>query len=169
MKRDIVIFSALAALAVTAAFAALGFGSVRIGINEITGILAGHNAGTDNYQIIMKIRLPRVAFAMLVGGMLAVSGAMLQGIFKNPLVDPFITGISSGAALGASAAIVAGIFVIMLPAMAGAVMTIFAGLQDIHNLRQGEPVEPAFNRRNGGFHAVRRHFTARARYSTGTL
>jgi iron complex transport system permease protein len=103
---------------------ALGFGSVKIDIKEIISFLAGQGAGSDNYQIIMKIRLPRVVFAMLVGGMLAASGAMLQGIFKNPLVDPFITGISSGAALGASAAIVAGMSLIMLPAMAGAVITI---------------------------------------------
>jgi iron complex transport system permease protein len=124
MKRYMILFSVLAALAVAAAFMALGFGSVKIGIREIIGFLAGHDPASDNCQIIMKIRLPRVIFAMLVGGMLAVSGVMLQGIFKNPLVDPFITGISSGAALGASAAIVAGLSAIMLPAMAGAVLTI---------------------------------------------
>lgn len=124
MKKQIIVFAGLTLLSVLAAFTALAFGSVRIGLAEILGFFAGQGAGTDNYSIVMNIRLPRVLFAMLVGGMLAVSGAMLQGIFRNPLVDPFITGISSGAALGASAAIVAGLSAIMMPAMAGAVITI---------------------------------------------
>jgi iron complex transport system permease protein len=124
MKRQVMFFSLLAVLTAVAAFIALSFGSVRISPAEILDFFAGKNTASDNFQIIMKIRLPRVIFAMLVGGMLAVSGAMLQGIFKNPLVDPFITGISSGAALGASAAIIAGLSTIMFPAMAGAVITI---------------------------------------------
>lgn len=124
MKKQITVFSCLVILVVAAAFTALAFGSVKISLVEIIGFFMGKGTGSDNYQIIMLIRLPRVIFALLVGGMLAVSGAMLQGIFKNPLVDPFITGISSGAALGASAAIIAGLSSIMFPAMAGAVITI---------------------------------------------
>lgn len=59
--------------------------------------------------IIFQIRLPRIILGALVGAALAVSGATMQGLFKNPMADPFIIGISSGAALGASAAIFFGI------------------------------------------------------------
>lgn len=52
--------------------------------------------------IILDLRLPRVLLAALVGGGLAVTGAVFQGIFKNPLADPYVLGISSGAALGAA-------------------------------------------------------------------
>lgn len=58
------------------------------------------------YQtIIFEIRLPRILLAMIVGSALAVSGAVLQAIFRNPLVDSYILGISSGAAFGAALAI----------------------------------------------------------------
>ncbi|MBF7096877.1 FecCD family ABC transporter permease [Alkalibacter mobilis] len=56
--------------------------------------------------IVWSIRLPRVLLALLVGGGLAVCGASYQGIFKNPMADPFILGVSSGAALGATIGIV---------------------------------------------------------------
>ncbi|MEG0379358.1 MAG: iron chelate uptake ABC transporter family permease subunit, partial [Eubacterium sp.] len=56
--------------------------------------------------IIWNVRLPRVILGFLTGGALAVCGASYQGIFKNPMADPFILGVSSGAALGASIGIV---------------------------------------------------------------
>lgn len=59
--------------------------------------------------IFWAIRLPRVLLAVLVGAALAVSGALLQGVFRNPLADPGLIGVSSGAALGAVAVIVLGI------------------------------------------------------------
>jgi iron complex transport system permease protein len=59
--------------------------------------------------VLWSIRLPRVLLGALVGAGLAVSGALLQGVFRNPLADPGLIGVSSGAALGAVAVIVAGI------------------------------------------------------------
>jgi iron complex transport system permease protein len=59
--------------------------------------------------IIMQIRLPRILSAALVGAALAVSGAVYQGIFRNPMADPYVIGASSGAALGAALAIVLGL------------------------------------------------------------
>lgn len=59
--------------------------------------------------VLWAIRLPRVALGALVGGGLAVAGATLQGIFRNPLAEPGLIGVSSGAALGAVAAIVFGL------------------------------------------------------------
>ncbi|MGW0036498.1 FecCD family ABC transporter permease [Gordonia sp. NPDC003376] len=58
--------------------------------------------------ILWEVRMPRVALAALVGMMLAVAGAAYQGVFRNPLADPYLLGVSSGAGLGATIAIVAG-------------------------------------------------------------
>lgn len=57
-------------------------------------------------SIILDIRLPRIILAALVGGALSISGATLQGIFRNPLVDPFILGLSAGAAFGCALSVV---------------------------------------------------------------
>ncbi len=57
-------------------------------------------------MIIQQVRLPRTLLAIAVGGILAISGAVMQGLFRNPLADPGIIGVSSGAALGAAIAIV---------------------------------------------------------------
>jgi iron complex transport system permease protein len=62
-----------------------------------------------DYAILMKIRLPRVILAVLVGAALAISGAVFQGLLRNPLADPFILGISSGAGLGAILAVISGL------------------------------------------------------------
>lgn len=82
--------------------------------------------------IIMSLRLPRIFMAMLVGAGLSMSGVVFQGIFKNPLADPYILGISSGASLGAALAIAFGsqaIFfgfgLISLSAFLGAFLVMF--------------------------------------------
>mgnify|MGYP000856602800 CR=1 FL=1 len=65
---------------------------------------------SDSYKtIILKIRLPRVLLGVLVGASLSSAGVAFQGMFKNPMADPYVIGISSGAALGAAIAIVTGI------------------------------------------------------------
>lgn len=61
------------------------------------------------YQVLTALRLPRVLGAALVGGLLALAGAVLQGLFRNPLVDPGLIGVSSGAALGAA------LFIVLVP------------------------------------------------------
>ncbi len=81
--------------------------------------------------IIMNIRMPRIVVAILVGMGLSASGAAMQGLFRNPMAEPYVLGMSSGAAAGASAAIVlgmGGLFgVYSVPAMAfiSAIITIF--------------------------------------------
>lgn len=83
--------------------------------------------------IILKIRLPRIILASLVGMNLSLVGAVYQGIFKNPMADPYVLGVSSGSALGAAIAIVFGIESIFLgvsgialAAFIGAIMTTFS-------------------------------------------
>ena len=105
----------LAALLVVLLIANLGIGAVRIPPCDVVGILV-ERLGVDlgvSYEpqhdsVLWNIRLPRVLLAVLTGGALAIAGASLQGVFRNPLADPSIIGVSSGAALGAVAAIVVG-------------------------------------------------------------
>jgi heme transport system permease protein len=94
----------------------VGIGAVRIAPGDTISIVLAHlgvtsGAEVDPQQdaILWAIRLPRVLLGALVGGALAVSGAALQGIFRNPLADPGIIGVSSGAAFGAVLAIVFGL------------------------------------------------------------
>lgn len=82
-----------------------------------------HLAGWDASQeiIILAVRLPRVLLAALVGGGLAVSGAAMQGLFRNPMADPGVIGLSGGAALGAVIALGSGLAFhhpLILPAFA---------------------------------------------------
>ena len=112
MKGPIVMLLLLAAvLAVTALFS-LGLGAVSIPAGRIVRILGStpvlEPPATD-VTIVWDLRLPRILLAGLIGGGLGAAGAGYQGLFRNPLVDPFVIGASSGAALGATLAIVAGL------------------------------------------------------------
>lgn len=90
---------------------ATGTGSVRIPPADILSAIwhgvSGQLSGTSDV-IIWQIRLPRVILAALVGGSLALAGVTYQGIFRNPLADPYLLGVASGASLGAAVAIVFG-------------------------------------------------------------
>ena len=96
--RRMLVLSAFAVFVVLAFTASVTLGSVRIPLEEIWQSVFGSGAGTHQ-QIIMNIRLPRTIVAALVGINLALSGAILQAVMKNPLADPHIIGISSGAGL----------------------------------------------------------------------
>jgi iron complex transport system permease protein len=83
-------------------------GSVKIPLREIVAILQGGGSSIHR-TILLGIRVPRIILAAVVGMGLSVSGAFLQGLLGNPLADPYILGISSGAALGAAVSIVLGL------------------------------------------------------------
>lgn len=80
--------------------------------------------------IVFKLRLPRIFLAILIGGGLASSGVAFQGLFRNPMADPYIIGVSSGASLGAALALVSGfgyisgIYSVPLLAFSGAMLTV---------------------------------------------
>src|SRR5512140_1455390 len=80
------------------------FGTVPLSVGALGDALLGRGDAA-NATIIRDLRLPRVIAAALVGGALAVAGALLQGLLRNPLADPFVTGASAGGALGAVAAV----------------------------------------------------------------
>ena len=81
-------------------------------------------------------RYGRVLLAALIGAGLAVSGAALQGLFRNPLADPFVIGASSGAALGATLAIVTGVGPVSLAAFAGSLLAVAAAYSIAENGRK---------------------------------
>jgi ABC-type Fe3+-siderophore transport system permease subunit len=106
-----------------AIIAATGMGFLEIAPQEVIEILwyklLGRESSTINPTfpfVIMEVRLPRILTAALVGGGLAVAGAVFQAILLNPLADPYTLGISSGAAFGASLVIILTIFGIVVPA-----------------------------------------------------
>lgn len=106
-----VAFGALAVALAAAVAAALSFGAVRIPWSELPGLVVSMPADDSsdlNALVFHQLRLPRAALAILVGATLSVAGAMMQGLFRNPLADPGLIGVSSGAALGAVGVIVFG-------------------------------------------------------------
>ena len=83
-----------------AMFLSIAIGSVFIPPNEMWSVLRG--AGSETFaSIIWKIRLPRTALVALTGAALGISGTSYQGLFRNPLADPYLIGVASGAGLGA--------------------------------------------------------------------
>lgn len=95
-------------LLIIAVIAAVGLGAVQIPFGEFADVLL-RGRETEHSTILMQIRLPRVLLCLIIGAGLAAVGAVMQGIFKNPLVDSYTLGMSSGAALGAVISIVTGV------------------------------------------------------------
>jgi iron complex transport system permease protein len=82
-------------------FASLLLGSVNIPLSDIVAVLSGNTASREAYHtIILSFRLPKAITAILAGAALATAGLQMQTLFRNPLADPFVLGISSGASLG---------------------------------------------------------------------
>ncbi len=118
-------FLALAVLFITTALAATMIGPMRIAPSDLAALvterLGGETARVDSATriVVEQIRLPRVVLGALIGAALAISGAAMQGLFRNPLADPGLIGISAGAAFGAVSVIVLGHHLLpMLPGWA---------------------------------------------------
>lgn len=79
----------------------LSSGPVKIGIGDLLATFFSNNADQTSTQIIFEIRLPRILYAIAVGGGLSIAGAVFQAILMNPLAEPYILGISSGGTFGA--------------------------------------------------------------------
>jgi iron complex transport system permease protein len=100
-----IVTAALAAGVIVVSLSALAFGSVHLGLADVWSGLRGTTPQAEVAVIVREIRLPRVLLAILVGAALATSGTALQALLRNPLADPYVLGISSGAALGAIVAL----------------------------------------------------------------
>ncbi|MDR3088739.1 MAG: iron ABC transporter permease [Desulfobulbaceae bacterium] len=137
--RVMVIGAVLACLLILTIIISAGMGFVRIHPVDILRIIASSLSGNAEFSahiektasyVLMDVRLPRILTAALVGAGLAVAGVVYQGILLNPLADPYTLGISSGAAFGASLALLINITALgqvstPLFAFVGAVATLF--------------------------------------------
>ncbi len=99
--------SALVALALAVFFASLLIGSSGIGAGRMASVLLGSEDDAAR-NVMSAVRLPRALAAFGVGSLLALAGVLLQALFRNPLADPYVLGVSGGAAIGALLAMIAG-------------------------------------------------------------
>src|SRR5271155_1026050 len=108
----LVVMSSLLLALVIAAAISVSIGAARIPLLRVAAAVfsAGGDAATAarDHLILFSIRLPRIALAAIVGALLAAAGTIMQGLFRNPLADPGLVGVSAGAGLAAAATIVAG-------------------------------------------------------------
>lgn len=124
----ILFIAALLLLLAISIVISLSSGEVKILWTQLPEIFADKTS--IEYTVLLKIRLPRIILAIAVGGGLSLSGAILQGIYRNPLVEPYTLGISGGAALGVAITIVFGFhaasFIILpISGFIGAMITLF--------------------------------------------
>ena len=89
-----------------AALVSITVGTVDISLLDGLAALTGGSINSQTHTILIDIRLPRILLAIAVGAVLASTGAVMQGLFRNPLADPSLIGVSSGASVGASLMIV---------------------------------------------------------------
>lgn len=114
MLRPLVVLGCLALLALGLA---LAIGSVTISPNALWLALQGQ--GNPLHQTLLwELRLPRALAAFATGGLLAVAGALMQILLRNPLADPYVLGLSGGAAVGALLAMLAGLGAVLISGLA---------------------------------------------------
>jgi iron complex transport system permease protein len=107
-RRVAAVLLGLAALLAAAVFFGLVAGPSPLPPARVLDVLLGEHGGGPAADIVLRIRLPRVLLAMLVGASLATSGVLFQALLRNPLADPFVLGVSGGAALGGIAVLSVG-------------------------------------------------------------
>lgn len=107
----------LALVAVAAMLAGVLVGGTPLAAHDVFFALAHPRASGDLGVIVWQLRLARVCDVAFVGAALAVAGALLQGLLRNPLVDPYLTGVSAGAAAAIAIALLVGVAVPAVPAI----------------------------------------------------
>jgi iron complex transport system permease protein len=125
----ILMITILLVLVIAAACLSLFSGEMDISLSDLPQLFA--TKSDIRYAILTKIRIPRVILAFAIGGALSLTGAILQGIYHNPLVEPYTLGISGGAAFGVALVIVTGLhltlgtFMLPLAGFSFSIVTIF--------------------------------------------
>ncbi|MCP1673255.1 iron complex transport system permease protein [Natronocella acetinitrilica] len=124
MPRLIKTLGGLAALAMAAMVLAVAVGSVAIPVSGLLGVISG-DADALHRTLVLELRVPRVLAAFATGGLLAVAGALMQVLLRNPLADPYVLGLSGGAAVGALGAMLLGLGTVVVSgsAFAGALLS----------------------------------------------
>jgi len=125
-NKQILLLTSLLIFSAASILFSLLSGSVDITLAEIAGSILSSESNL-NSEVLQEIRIPRTLAAFVTGGLLALSGAIMQVLLRNPLADPYILGISGGAAVGALSAILLGAsgFWLSNAAFAGALLSIF--------------------------------------------
>lgn len=117
-------------VAIVVVIHSLTSGDLKISISELPRLLF-KNGDDMEFTIINSIRLPRIILGFAIGGALSLSGVILQGIYRNPLVEPYTLGISGGASIGVALTIVFGLpqvlgtYILPVSGFAGALITLF--------------------------------------------
>jgi iron complex transport system permease protein len=137
VRRWVVLIVAL----VASGLLALAVGTIDLSLADTWRGLMGQ--GDDNTVLVVRgLRLPRTLLAMLLGAGLGMSGVALQGVLRNPLAEPYLLGVSGGAAVGAVLAYAAGAAFALIPvaAFAGAIVAVLVALFVAHATRgRGDP------------------------------
>lgn len=150
VNNKLVLFGGLSALLLVVMLCSLAWGQVHVPVNDVLAVIgqqlhlpgiASSAVTQEQTSVVWHVRMPRTLVGLLVGAALAVSGAVMQGVFGNSLADPGIIGVSSGAALGAVIAIAAGlttqgIFYMPFFALGGALLAV--GLSVALAMRDGK-------------------------------
>lgn len=137
-------------LLVVAAVLNLVIGSVRIPVSDVLEIVTGNYSGKASWEyIVLEYRLPKLVIACVVGASLSIAGMMMQTLFQNPMAEPYILGVSSGASLGVAICILGkslfsltlqnyltGNLTIILFALAGSVLVMFIILGISQRIKQ---------------------------------
>ncbi|HAK52118.1 MAG TPA: hypothetical protein DCM54_09490 [Gammaproteobacteria bacterium] len=118
-------FSILVLVLVFASVTSLVVGAANISLVDVVAVFTSGDVAKIESTIVLDIRLPRIILAVFVGAGIAASGAAIQGLFRNPLADPALIGVSSGAALFAALYLVLGAGV--LSALPGFTLSAFVG------------------------------------------
>jgi len=113
----------LCVLLLVCLLASVRFGAARIGTMEVISAFTDYDRSSEEDLIVRTLRVPRALVAALVGASLAVAGAIMQGLTRNPLADPGILGVEAGAAL----AVVGAVFLLGVSSLSGYALFAFAG------------------------------------------
>ncbi len=106
-RRALLVLALLAVLSLASIAVALAAGSLNVPFNEVLAALGGGD--TPSRAIVLDLRLPRALAGFACGGLLALAGALMQVLLRNPLADPYVLGISGGAGVGALSAMLLGL------------------------------------------------------------
>jgi iron complex transport system permease protein len=125
MSRPIILITSLILLSLASFTLALTLGSYSISLHDVVQTLIGNQTGIEQ-SIVMDLRAPRAYVAFVSGGLLALAGALMQVLLRNPLADPYILGVSGGASVAALLAISFGMGAVFISfsALAGALCSI---------------------------------------------
>jgi iron complex transport system permease protein len=111
-RRALLVLVLLTLLALSSLVLALATGSVAVGLQDILAALTGADGLAA--QVLLDLRLPRALAAFACGGLLALAGALMQVLLRNPLADPYVLGVSGGASVGALLAMLFGLPLVLI-------------------------------------------------------